>query len=363
MQGGRRGGGKPGVMLAKLCVFCGAEPRDEFKQRVLPEWLLELSGDARRVVPLGLDWETGKSRELALDEFQLPACSECGERNAALEGRVAPLMARVSRGEGLLGREYGELLDWFDKLRIGLWLGHLLLFRNPFGIAPNFASESRLGSKDRILLVVPIDPGQQGLTPLASWTPAFQLSPGAFGLVVNGMLFVNLAADFLIAKRAGFPYPISGRYDLEGRQAVVDKFAATRQLQHPLLSKGLSKPSVFLAQAIFQGPEELRQEGYFQEGLFLQRDGTTRVVQPEEEIEFEGIEASSARPLGEFVHQILECQNTLLQNSPYKLVSSDPKALANYQDWLRLAVKFNKSQVDGSSFRTSRFQRLKRQDA
>ena len=86
------------------------------------------------------------------------------------------------------------------------------------------------------------------------------------------------------------------------------------------------------------------------------------MVQLDEEIEFDGIEASAARLLGEFVNQILECQNYVLQNSPYKLVSSDPKALANYQDWLRLAVKFNKAQVDGSPFRTARFERVQRQD-
>jgi len=352
------------LKLAKFCVFCGAEPKDKSKEPVLPQWLLEMTGDPKRVVPLGIDWETGKSKEFAFDQFHFPACSECNNRDAALEGRVAPIMARVTRGEALLAREYVELLDWFDKVRIGLWLGNLLLFRNPFGIEPNFHIESRIGTKDRILLVVPFDLDQKGLTPLASWTPAFQLSPSAFGLVVNGMLFVNLSADFLIARRAGFPYPISGRYDLEHRQASVDKFEATRVLQHPLLSKGLFKPSVYLAQAVYQGPEELREHPYFQEHcgkLFLQRDGTTRVVSLDEEIEFDGIETDSARLLGEFENQILECQNYVLQSSPYKLVSEDPKLLANYRDWLRLAAKFNKSRVDGSPFRTSRFQRLQRE--
>lgn len=80
---------------------------------------------------LGVVHKTWTQRRFPLDSLTFPAGAECNASFADLEakanGVVLDLMAeRAVPAEGL-----STLLSWFDKVRIGLWIGLMVLDNNP----------------------------------------------------------------------------------------------------------------------------------------------------------------------------------------------------------------------------------------
>jgi hypothetical protein len=75
---------KPDNFL-RTCVFCGQQPTNRNREHILPQWLLALTGDPKRVVSLGYDYHKGKPREFAISQFVVPACTACNYRYAEFE--------------------------------------------------------------------------------------------------------------------------------------------------------------------------------------------------------------------------------------------------------------------------------------
>ena len=126
--------------MEKVCVFCGEAPQDKNKEHILPNWLIELTGDPKRVARFGIDFHKTPFafREFAFDSLVFPACSNCNERFGKLEEVIKPIFVRLLAYLPLSSEELILLLDWLDKVRVGLWLGYLYLDKNPLGIDPMF---------------------------------------------------------------------------------------------------------------------------------------------------------------------------------------------------------------------------------
>jgi len=143
--------------MARFCIFCGGEPRKKNLEHIIPKWLIECTGSPKRKGIFGLEpAEPGVGKlELVLfsfNKFQFPACTECHKDYSKFEGNAKRIVDKVLGGTVLTGSDIAHLLDWMDKVRIGLWLGQVIR-RKPENTAPNLTINSGIGKGDRILAV------------------------------------------------------------------------------------------------------------------------------------------------------------------------------------------------------------------
>lgn len=202
-------------MTNSLCVFCGERPEEKTKEHVIPQWLIQRTGDPKRRVFLGLRWgsierpgEVPGEHAHAFDQFTFPACAACNSKFSKLEGETASTFDRLSGGEPIGAAPLTLLLDWFDKVRVGLWLGGRVLGTNPMkAVQPKFHISDRVGSSDRLLFISRMTPEVgKGLTYFGVGTPMFGLMPSVFGLRANNLMFVNASSGSILARRLGLPF-------------------------------------------------------------------------------------------------------------------------------------------------------------
>jgi len=191
----------------RFCIFCGESPEGKNREHPLPRWLLKLTGDPTRVVKHGYNWANGRLFQFSWDSLAFPSCEACNTRYAEFEAEAKRVVERIVHREPVPPTGYVLLLDWLDKVRIGLWLGYRYLQKDPFGLPPNFTIDSRLGLKDRMVAVYAIGDHQIGLNTWGSETPLFQFKPSVFALRVNNTLFLNASWDWMCASRCGYPFP------------------------------------------------------------------------------------------------------------------------------------------------------------
>lgn len=249
------------MATSKFCIFCGQPPSDKNKEHVLPRWLLALTGDPKRVVRLGFDMRPGQEtteREYAFDRFTFPACEKCNARHSALENSAKSVLLKVLGTEPVSPSELSVLLDWFDKVRVGIWLGFHQLSKNLLDIEPQFHIERRIGQFDRSLIVERYAPPTQRLNFGGTDAPAFGLTPSAFSLTVNDFHFTNISFSFLVSRRLGFPYP-SESHLVKDRDGLMHSMQrARRRIMRPVLQRSIKERGVILYQPMF--PQDLAEE-------------------------------------------------------------------------------------------------------
>ncbi|QNF21626.1 hypothetical protein FT688_20720 [Aeromonas hydrophila] len=142
-------------MERKFCVFCGKKPSNKNKEHIVPKWLIELTGDKNRQILAGRDWSDGslKERVFSFSSFTLPACKLCNSEYGILEGETKPIILNIINNKEVSHDDINKLLDWFDKVRIGLWFSTIVLNKNHNGIKPHFYISDRIGKSDRALLI------------------------------------------------------------------------------------------------------------------------------------------------------------------------------------------------------------------
>ncbi|MDX1749904.1 MAG: hypothetical protein R3271_06250 [Methylophaga sp.] len=243
--------------MAKYCVFCGAVPEKKNKEHVVPKWLIKLTGNPKREAYFGFEKniETEvKTRTFAFDQFSFPACSLCNEKYANLEEQVKPILETIIAGKAIKARNFSVLLDWMDKVRIGLWLGFNQLDKNFAQINPNFHIERRIGQYDRALIVEKSKGICERLNFGGVETLLFQVTPSAFTLTVNNYCFTNISYIFLIFRRLGFPYPRK-MYYLPGSsgEAVSDIGKGLERVLLPIIRKQSYEKGKIFYQPMFKG--------------------------------------------------------------------------------------------------------------
>ena len=71
-----------------------------------------------------MDWKTGKIPRFDWSSLVFPSCKRCNDKYSRLENQVKELVIRLVAREPIKVVQYLPVLDWFDKVRIGLWLGY-----------------------------------------------------------------------------------------------------------------------------------------------------------------------------------------------------------------------------------------------
>ena len=145
---------------------------------MLPRWLSDLLGGEGDVQIWTPPRRGGpERRRLSQKSLHFPACDECNNRYSALESAAKLVMVKVLTLKSLSALELEVLLDWLDKVRVGIWLGMRYLEGDPFGIQPNFHVTQRLGTKDQALIIYRTIEGRRRWATFATSTPAFHLHP------------------------------------------------------------------------------------------------------------------------------------------------------------------------------------------
>jgi hypothetical protein len=241
--------------MERVCIFCGGKPEGKSLEHVLPQWLIELTGNPKRMAYFGFK-KSGKEgvakRRFAFDAFRFPSCRGCNEKFSKLEADTKLVVEKMMSGDCVSESELSALLDWFDKVRIGLWLGWLYLDRNPSGISPHFYVEHRIRQHDRMLAVFRADEGAKGLTAGGCDTPAFAQLPSCFCLRINHLWFFNMSCPNLLARRLGFPFPRES-YTMEDGRLYCSFVEGRNRVMRPVLKKPMGIEGTELYQPIFSG--------------------------------------------------------------------------------------------------------------
>lgn len=244
--------------MSKFCVFCGEKPESKNKEHIIPKWLIKLTGDPKRQAVFGIDFRhlktTGERKLLSFsfDQLQFPACEQCNDKFASLEGRVHQYFIRLFDLDFFNAIEIDELLDWFDKVRIGLWLWSITLDEVLDDVEPKFHIEKRMGNKDRCLFIYEMEnDGTKGIQFIGTNSPGFQFIPSCFSLRINNIYFFNYSFDHLFSKNIGFPYPVKiSATDTPERYWSVDYARGIEKVTLPLINYKFLKASTYLYQPI-----------------------------------------------------------------------------------------------------------------
>lgn len=197
-------------------------------------------------------------RKYAFSRFTFPACEKCNTRHSSLELSAKGVLEKVLNTAPVSQKELSVLLDWFDKVRVGLWLGFNQLSKNFLDIEPQFHIERRIGQFDRLLIIERYAPLSQRLNFSGVDSPAFGMTPSAFTLTVNDFHFTNVSYSFLLSRRLGFPYP-SASHLVKDREGLVHTMQpARRRIMRPVLQRPVKERGVFLYQPMF--PMDLADE-------------------------------------------------------------------------------------------------------
>lgn len=199
----------------KKCIFCNNEVVDKTKEHVIPQWLIRKTGKLNRKINLGLnreylynaDYEFDErkiQRTISFNSFTFPACNSCNNYYSSLETSMQSTLSKLEKEKPLNYSEINTLLDWFDKVRVGLWYGTYYL--NKVNINPKFGIEQRMGSQDRVLMIIRNDSLQNGINFTGSSNPSFDKNPISFGMRINDLWFLNISTVNFISQDLGYEY-------------------------------------------------------------------------------------------------------------------------------------------------------------
>jgi hypothetical protein len=202
-------GTAPGDPGWSNCVFCGTAVGKAARSReyIIPMWLLRATGDPHRKIKIDSDPVTGADIVRPASTFHFPACEKCNETyGRKLETQAKRAVEALFAGRSLAVSQCYWLLDWLDKVRVGLWLGYNMLHKEEF--APKFRIDQRIGIKDRIA-IISVDPNDatKGFGFGGLDNQIFRTSQAGMFFRINNIRILSLSFDGLISRFAGMPFP------------------------------------------------------------------------------------------------------------------------------------------------------------
>ncbi|MCJ7481370.1 MAG: hypothetical protein MUO31_00220 [Thermodesulfovibrionales bacterium] len=235
----------------KICVFCGNPPKSKNKEHVVPQWLMEYTGTIDKKVRFGFNKHTGAPREFIYKAFTFPACESCNSLFAKLESEAKSVILKLLSESPLTNFDLHCLLDWFDKVRIGLWIGFFYLDNNIGNIIPKFHIKTRIAAHDRMVYILKVKSESQELSFRGCDTLSFHFTPSCFSMIINNFCFYNISSPFLFARRIGFPYPSKSYLR---KDSLADYFIepARKRIMHPLLQKPFAFKGIGIYQPIYK---------------------------------------------------------------------------------------------------------------
>jgi hypothetical protein len=169
---------------------------------------------------------------------------------------VGKILSDSSVSEG----EFNTLFNWFDKVRVGLWLGFRYLEKNAAEVTPKFHISDRIGLNDRMLAIYKQDSKRTAINIIGCDLMSFYYTPSCFTLRINNYWFLNISFNDLFSRRIGFPFP-KERFSLENGLLMNDQVPGCNRIMIPLLKKTLGLKGTEIYQPMFknfkQKPESI----------------------------------------------------------------------------------------------------------
>ncbi len=269
-------------MTEKYCIFCGVPPSNKNKEHIIPEWLLNLTGVPNRKGKFGIDFSTGKVREYSVNSFVFPACQKCNSEKSNLESKVKTIVLDILDRKEIIAEDFNFLLDWFDKVRVGVWLGLEQLDKNKMFV-PSFYINQRIAMSDRILVIFDYDGIGNGYTISGVDTIIFKFMPSAFLLKINNFVFMSVSNLFILSKKVGFPIPkkidITNMNEFLIKQMLASKNDNITQWFHD----DFPFPDLIVGQVIFDASLAIKNT------VLYDKDFIKKMISEEYLIEFEKI--------------------------------------------------------------------------
>ncbi len=240
--------------MEKVCIFCGEKPQLKNNEHIIPMWLIEITGNPKRIAHFGYNQylsEMRKARTFSFNAFKFPSCETCNQKYSYLEMTVKSIMNRILADDSISSKDFSILLDWFDKVRVGLWLGFQYLDKNPVGITPKFHIEKRIGVNDRMLGIFKADGDTKRLNFAGCDLLSFRYTPSCFSLQINNYCFINISYHDLFSRRIGFPYPVES-FMLPDDEELSLFTSGRNRIMRPLLKKRFNIRGTELYQPMFR---------------------------------------------------------------------------------------------------------------
>lgn len=241
-------------MMAKTCIFCNLEPETKTREHVIPQWLIRLTNnDTKRKTYLG----TEKKLWAPFKNFVFPACEKCNNDFSKLENKTQPIVKKLLSNNEVEESESNILLDWFDKIRIGLWHAELMMDKKTL-INPRFGIAERIGKKNRILIIVNTDKKEKGINYYYPSSKSFKSWPSTILFRINHLLFISISNDFFASKKLGFDYIDSfQKININGYAEANIQENNIKKIQKKIVEENQVKHSITIAQALSNGEKQV----------------------------------------------------------------------------------------------------------
>jgi hypothetical protein len=300
-----------------------------------------------------MDPTTGNIPRFDWSSLVFPSCKRCNDRYSDLENEVKGLVIKLVAREPIRALQYLPVLDWLDKVRIGLWLGYSYLHKNPLGISPSFHIDSRIGQKDRMIAIYTIDTRPEGLNVHGAETLCFQRQPSCFSLKINNIYILNMSWDYMCSARCGFPFPKTAFVDLDANPPLLQcsDFVTTHKVKHPVMRKTFIKPSIHLYEPIIEADFSIEDwaddewlptkliPGSDRKGvIYRQWDNHVEVIENlDSSVENDEVSGHHTRRLGEIIAQTYEFQLNVYLAQDHR--SCNRETIAKKKNWDSLLKK------------------------
>lgn len=246
--------------MAKFCIFCGKPPQNKNKEHVLPQWLIKYTDRAHKVC----EWGCATNAKITFSSLTFPACTACNEKFAKLEAEVKPIFIDLMESRPLNAQQINLLLDWFDKIRVGLWLSRLTLAKQVDRVGPKFYINDRVGTKDRVLIIERLKDVGQGISFAGVETGLFEEMPSAFALFVNDFVFINASELGLTSNKLGFPQLGKMAFVKDTDEQAISLNPGRHKTTHPVVSNVQASPTrTVIYQPMFRGVADFARMGVY----------------------------------------------------------------------------------------------------
>lgn len=237
--------------MDKFCIFCGNKPENKNKEHVIPQWLSKHTNRYQKVCEFG---ESITKAQIPFCALTFPACTACNDAFGKLEATVKPILLDIMDGKSVNAEQISLLMDWFDKIRVGLWLSELTLAKKVDKIEPKFHIASRMGQKDRMLIIERFKDIGEGLAFVGTNSPLFVESPSVFALIVNDFVFINASEFGLVSNKLGFPNYNKMKLTNNRNAQTLEITKGRNKTTHPVVSDFQASPTrTIIYQPMYRG--------------------------------------------------------------------------------------------------------------
>jgi hypothetical protein len=344
--------------VEKLCIFCGNPPQEKNKEHIIPRWLMKLTNTENKKMSVGINWKTKTEIIFNFSSFTFPSCTKCNTDFAKMEALVKPIVEKILNDDYVKTDELLHLLDWFDKVRMSLWLGIQYHNKGTFNIEPKYYINTRIALKDRFLAITNCYDNYLGLRWTGVNTLSFIMSPTCFTLKVNNILFTNCSSDFAVSEQLGFPYPLFVRPNPKSNLTDFLIGAGKNKLENSLFKSILYPPTTIVCQPIYAigkggspayyDNDYVRSNSYdFKKGIgkiFVTHNSFTYPLESDEEISFGDIHSKEMKKF-KLNRPTLELQIELLYSTNYNLEFLNDEQKKNHHEGLKTVIEHTKEQI------------------